>query len=61
VCGCEDTATSLEESVSCLRYDRVEETYVDHPVGNLAHAKTGCVTELLFFFLGRVGMVRVTM
>jgi hypothetical protein len=37
------------------------ETYVNHPVGYLAHAETGSVAELLFFFFGGVGMVRVTM
>lgn len=38
----------------------VGSTYVDHPIGNLTHAKAGSMAELLFLLLTGVRMVGVT-
>ena len=35
-------------------------TSVDHPIGELAHAETGGVAEMLFLFLVGVWVIRVT-
>jgi len=36
-------------------------TYVDHPVGHLAHAEPGGLTQLLFLVLAGVRVIRVAM
>ena len=36
-------------------------TYIDHPVGHLAHAEPGGLTQLLFLVLAGVRVIRVAM
>ena len=57
---CVDVPRKIRQS-QLSKLERQENTYVDHPVGDLAHAEPCRMTELLLLFLARVRVVAVAM
>jgi hypothetical protein len=57
----EDATSSLQNIVSVTVESKTAATNIDHPVGNLAHAETRRMAELLLLLLTWVRMVGVTM
>ena len=52
-CGRDHTQPPLSVMINCA-------TYIDHPVRDLAHAKTRGMTQLFLLLLAGVGVVRVS-
>jgi hypothetical protein len=57
VCWREDPATSLRKRSIIMSTSEVRKTYVDHPVGNLAHAQTCSVAKLLFLLFAGIRVI----